>query len=78
MTCDKCTEIYCPHRDEIARCYYENFAIPNDTKEFILQEPKTTISSVIKEITKDKESATKFLKSAGIITDDGGLHPRYK
>ena len=58
MTCDKCTEIYCPYRDETARCYYENFVIPNDTKEFILQEQ-------IKEITKDKESATKFLKSAG-------------
>lgn len=71
MTCDKCTEIYCPYRDEMARCYYENFVIPDDTKEFILQEQ-------IKKITKDKESATKFLNSAGIITKDGKLHPRYK
>ena len=71
MTCENCTEIYCPHRDEMARCYYESFAIPNNIKKIILQEK-------IKEITKDEESATKFLQSAGIMTEDGELHPRYK
>lgn len=56
---------------ESLRDFINNFPY-SDQKE---QKP---IEDVVKDITKNKESATKFLKSAGIMTDDGELHPRYK
>ena len=49
----------------------------NDFEEAMQKEQKP-IEDVVKDITKNKESATKFLKSAGIMDDNGELAEMYR
>lgn len=42
------------------------------------QKEQKTIEDVVKEVTKDKESATEFLKSAGIMDENGNLAEQYR
>ena len=50
----------------------------NNPEEFGLRKAEHSIEEVAKEITKDKETATKFLKSAGIMDENGELAEIYR
>ena len=50
----------------------------NDFEEAMQQEEQKAIGDVVKNVTKDKEAATKFLKSAGIMDNNGELAEMYR
>lgn len=62
---DKCPE-YCVRSHCIGCSIYEK------------QKEQKSIEDVVKDITKDKETTTKFLKSAGIVNDNGELSEMYR
>ena len=59
------------------KCYQLFWDALEDTSYFEQKEQKP-IEDVVKDITKNKESATKFLKSAGIMDDNGELAEIYR
>ena len=52
--------------------------VMGNPEEFGLRKAERSIEEVAKELTKDKETATKFLKSAGIMDDNGELAEMYR